>query len=162
VVIVPPATSGQSTIVIQGVPVTAGNTTWISPSDGTAYFNATATTASAINTASGTVTVAGSLGTANLVANQTITSSARTYEIAATISDSSTGTYSLSLAALGPWLGAYSGVITTTPISLTQDTATTDAGVYGIVASDSLTSSAPQSANVRAGPVTNLNFVLSQ
>jgi len=162
VVIVPPPISGQSTIVIQGVPVTAGNTTWISPSDGTSFFNATPATVSGINTASGTVTVAGTLGAANLVANQTVTSSARTYEIAATTSDSSTGTYSLSLAASGPWLGTYSGAITTTPIPLTQDTATTDAGIYSIVASDSLTTSAPQSANVSSGPVTNLNFTLNQ
>lgn len=161
VVIVPPPASGQGTIVIQGVPVTANNTTWISPSDGTSYFNATQTTASVINTASGTVTVVASPGAANLVANQTVTSSARTYEIGATTSDSS-GIYSLSLAASGPWLGTYSGAITTTPIPLTQDTATTDAGIYSIVASDSLTTSAPQSANVSAGPVTNLNFVLSQ
>jgi hypothetical protein len=162
VVIVPPPTSGQGTIVIQGVPVTATNTTWISPADGTSYFNATATTASGINTASGTVTVAGSPGAASLVANQTVTSSARTYEVAATTSDSSTGNYGLSLAALGPWLGTYSGAITMTPIPLTQDTASTDAGIYSIVASDSLTASAPQSASVSAGPVTNLNFVLNQ
>ena len=162
VVIVPPPASGQATIVIQGVPVTAGNTTWISPSDGTSYFNATPTTASVLNTASGTVTVAGSPGAANLVASQTVTSSVRTYEIAATTSDSVTGTYSFSLAASGPWLGTYSGVITTTPIALTQDTAITDAGIYSIVASDSLTASAPQSADVSLGPVTNLNFALTQ
>jgi hypothetical protein len=162
VVIVPPPASGQGTIVIQGVPVTAGNTTWISPSDGTSYFNATPTTASVLNTASGTVTVAGSPGAANLVANQTVTSSVRTYEIAATTSDSLAGTYGFSLAASGPWLGTYSGVITTTPIPLIQDTAITDAGIYSIVASDSLVTSAPQSANVSAGPVTNLNFALTQ
>lgn len=162
VLIVPPPASGQGTIIIQGVPVTASNDTWISPSDGTSYFNATPTTASVINTASGTVTVAGSLGAANLVANQTVTSSARTYEIGATTSNSSTGVYSFSLAASGPWLGTYSGAITTTPIPLNQDSATTDAGIYSIVASDSLTTSAPQSANVSAGPVANLNFVLSQ
>lgn len=162
VVIVPPSTAGQGTIVIQGVPVTAGNTTWISPSDGTSYFNATSTTASGINAASGTVTVVGSPGAANLVANQTVTGSARTYEIAATSSASGTGTYSLSLAATGPWLGTYSGAITTAPIPLTQDTASTDAGIYSIVASDSLTTSAPQTANVSKGPVTNLNFSLSQ
>ena len=96
------------------------------------------------------------------MANQTVTSSARTYEIGATTSNSSTGVYSFSLAASGPWLGTYNGAITTTPIPLTQDTATTDAGIYSIVASDSLTTSAPQSANVSAGPVANLNFVLSQ
>jgi hypothetical protein len=165
VVIVPPPASGQGTIVIQGVPVTASNTTWISPSDGTSYFNAATTTASGINTVSGTVTVAGIPGAANLAANQTVTSSLRTYEIGATTSNSSTGVYSLSLAASGPWLGTYSGAITTTPIPLTQDVATTDAGIYSIVASivvsDSLTTSASQSANVSAGSVANLNFVLN-
>lgn len=162
VVIVPPATSGQGTIVIQGVPVAASNTTWISPSDGTSYFNGTLSTASIINAASGTVTVAGSPGAANLAANQTVTSTTRTYEIAANISAPLTGIYSLPLAASGPWLGTYSGIITTTPIPLTQDTAVTDAGVYSIVASDALSTSAPQSANVSAGAVTGLNFFLSQ
>ena len=162
VVIVPPATAGQGTIVIQGVPVTASATTWISPSDGTSYFNGTLATASAINTAAGTVTVAGFLAAANLVASQTITSSARTYDIAATISSSSTGTYTLSLAASGPWLGNYPGVVTTMPIPLTQDTSITDTGVYSIVASDSISTSAPQIANVSAGSVTGLNFVLIQ
>jgi hypothetical protein len=161
VVIVPPATSGQGTIVIQDVPVTASTTTWISPSDGTSNFNGTSATASTINTASGTVTVAGSLGAANLAANQTVTSTARTYEIAATTSAPLTGIYSQSLAASGPWLGTYSGIITTTPIPLTEDIAVTDAGVYSIVASDALSTSAPQSANVSAGAVTGLNFVLS-
>ena len=161
VVIVPPATSGQGTIVIQDVPVTASTTTWISPSDGTSNFNGTSATASTINTASGTVTVAGLLGAANLAANQTVTSTTRTYEIAATTSAPLTG-YSLSLANSGPWLGTYSGIITTTPIPLTQDTAVTDAGVYSIVASDALSTSSPQSANVSAGAVTGLNFVLSQ
>jgi hypothetical protein len=96
------------------------------------------------------------------VASQTVTSTARTYQIAATTSASGTGIYSLSLAASGPWLGTYSGIITTTPIPLTQDMAITDAGVYSIVASDSLTASLPQTADVHAGPVTNLNFVLTQ
>ena len=161
VVIVPPPASGQGSIVIQGIPVTASNTTWISPSDGTSYFNATPSTVSGINAVSGTVTVAGLPGAANLVANQTVTGSARTYEMAATTSAPVTGTYSLLLAASGPWLGTYSGVVTTTPIPLTQDTATTDAGIYSIVASDALSTSAPQTANVSAGPA-NLNFSLSQ
>ena len=162
VVIVPPATSGQGTIIIQGVPVAASSTTWISPSNGTSYFNGNPSTASVINTASGTVTVAGTLGAANLAASQTVVSTTRTYQIAAANSAPLTGVYSLPLAASGPWLGTYSGIVTTTPIALTQDIAVTDAGVYSVVASDALSTSAPQTANVSAGAVTGLNFVLSQ
>jgi hypothetical protein len=166
VVIVPPATSGQGTIVIQGVPVEANTTTWISPSDGTSSFNANPATGSGTNPVSGTVMVAGSPANspvaANVVASQTVTGTGRTYEIAATTSDSSAGVYGLSLAASGPWLGTYSGTITTTPIALTQDVDASDAGVYSIAASDSLSTSVPQPANVSAGAVTGLNFVLSQ
>lgn len=162
VVIVPPSTAGQGTIIIQGVPVAAGSTTWISPSTGASFFNGNPSTASVINTASGTVTVAGALGAANLAASQTVVSTTRTYQIAAANSAPSTGVYSLPLAASGPWLGTYSGIVTTTPIVLTQDVAVTDAGVYRVVASDALSTSAPQTANVSASAVTNLNFVLSQ
>ena len=150
VVLVPPTpssgTSGNATAVIQNVPVTAGSATslgTVSP--------ATAT----VNTVSGTVTVASSPGAANLVANQTITSTTRTYEMSATLT--TTGPYSLGLAATGPWLGTYS---TSLPITLTQDTAVGDAGVYQVTATDAASTSSTHTANVSAGNAT-LNFSLT-
>jgi hypothetical protein len=150
VVIVPPApasgSAGNATEIVQDVPVTAGGTTSI----GT--FTAEA---SAINTASGTVMVSGSPGAADLVADQTVTSTTRTYEITATAT--TTGSYSIPLAASGPWLGTYS---TTLPIALTQDTAATDAGIYSITATDAAGTFSAQPANVSAGSIT-LDFTLN-
>ncbi|HYP68093.1 MAG TPA: DUF4382 domain-containing protein [Thiobacillaceae bacterium] len=150
VVIVPPAptsgTAGFATDIVQDVPVTAGGTTSIG----------TLTPAAAtINTASGTVTVSGAPGAANLVADQTVTSTTRTYEITATAT--TTGPYAIPLAASGPWLGTYS---TTLPIALTQDTAAADAGIYSISATDAAGTSLTQSANVSAGSIP-LDFTLA-
>ncbi len=150
IVIVPPApasgTAGYVTNIVQNVPVTAGSTTSI---------GAITPAASTINTASGTVTVSGSLGAANLVADQAVTSTTRTYEILATAT--TTGPYSMPLAASGLGLGTYS---TTLPIVFTQDTATTDAGIYSIIATDAAGTISPQSANVSGGSVI-LNFTLT-
>lgn len=150
VVIVPPAptsgSAGNATEIVQDVPVTAGATTSI---------GTFAAEASTINTASGTVMVSGSPGAANLVADQTVTSTARTYEITATAT--TTGSYSLPLAASGPWVGTYS---TTLPIALVQDTASTDAGIYSITAVDAAGTSSTQTANVSASSVA-LDFTLN-
>jgi uncharacterized protein DUF4382 len=150
VVIVPPAptsgTAGNATNIVQDVPVFAGGTTSI---------DTVSPHATTINTASGTVNVSGSPGAANLVADQTVTSTTRTYEIASTAT--TTGPYSIPLAASGPWLGTYS---TPLPITFTQDTATTDAGIYSITATDAAGTSSTQSANVSAVPVT-VNFTLA-
>ncbi len=150
VVIVPPApasgTAGYATDIVQAVPVTAGATTNV----GT--FTPAAST---INTVSGTVMVSGLPGAANLVADQTVTSTSRTYELSATATTS--GSYSIPLAASGPWLGTYSATL---PISLSQDTAPADAGIYGITATDAAGTSSAQSANVSTGSAL-LNFIMS-
>lgn len=156
VVIVPPAEAEQGTIIVQGVPVVATQTTWISPQNGSSPFNSTVDTASAIRTVSGTVTINGTLGEANVVATQTITSSTRSYEIAATTSLIGTGVYSLSLAAEGPWLSTYS---TTLPLSLTKDTA--DAGKYSIDASTELLTSLGVSVDISTVQADNVNFILA-
>lgn len=150
VVIVPPAptsgTAGFATDIVQDVPVTAGAAT---------SLGTITPTASTINAASGSVTVAGSPGAANLVADQTVTSTTRTYEIAAAAT--TTGSYTIPLAASGPWLGAYSATL---PITFTQDTAAADVGIYRITATDAAGTSSAQSANVSAGPAT-IDFTLN-
>lgn len=150
VVIVPPAptsgTAGYVTDIVQNVPVTASGTTSI---------GSITPAASTINTASGTITVSGSSGAANLVADQTVTSTSRAYEIAETAT--TTGPYSIPLAASGPGLGTYS---TTLPIVFTPDTATTDAGIYNIIATDAAGTISPQSSNVSSASAT-LNFTLT-
>jgi hypothetical protein len=151
VVIVPPApnsgTAGFATDIVQDVPVTAGAVTSI---------GTLTTAASNINTASGTVTVSGTPGAAILVAHQTVSSTARTYELgtSATVS----GPYSIFLAASGPWLGIYS---TTLPITLTQDTAVADVGKYSIAATDAAGTSSTQSVDVSAGSKSSLDFSLT-
>jgi hypothetical protein len=150
VVIVPPTPTsgtGYATHIVLDVPVAASGTTSIG--------TLTTLAASTINTASGTVTVSGSPGAANLVADQTVSSAARTYEIASTAT--TTGPYSVPLAASGPWLATYS---TTLPITFTQDTATTDAGIYSITATDAAGTFSTQSVNVSTGSVF-LNFMLT-
>ena len=143
---VPVSGAGYATDIVQDVPVTAGGATdlgTITPA------------ASTINLATGTVTVSGSPGAANLVANQTVTSSARTYEIASTIT--TTGTYTLPLAASGPWLGTFS---TNLPITFIEDIASTDAGVYSITATDAAGTVLSLPVDVSAGPATT-NFSIS-
>jgi len=150
VVIVPPTPTsgtGYATHIVLDVPVAASGTTSIG--------TLTTLAASTINTASGTVTVSGSPGAANLVADQTVSSTARTYEIASTAT--TTGPYGIPLAASGPWLATYS---TTLPITFTQDTATTDVGIYSITATDAAGTFSTQSANVSAGSVV-LSFMLT-
>lgn len=151
VVIVPPppasGTAGSGTYIVQNVPVAVGNTTSVG--------SVTSLAASQINTVSGTITVSGSPGAANLVADQTVTSTTRSYEIASTAT--TTGPYSIPLAASGPWLGTYS---TPLPITFTQDTATTDAGIYSIAATDAAATFSTESANVSTGPVT-VDFTLA-
>jgi uncharacterized protein DUF4382 len=152
VVIVPPAptsgTAGYATYIVQDVTVTAGGTTSIG--------TLTNLAASAIYTASGTVKVAGVPGAANLVADQTVTGTTRTYEIASLAT--TTGPYSIALAASGPWLGTYSPTL---PIVFTQDTAASDAGIYSITATDAAGTFSTQSANVTTGPVTLPDFMLT-
>jgi hypothetical protein len=148
VVVVPPAsgTAGYDTAIIQDVPVGAATPVGtITPS------------AATINTASGTVMVAGSPGAANLVANQTVNSSGRTYEIVST--STTTGSYSLPLAASGPDLGTYS---TTLPIPLTPDADAADVGIYSITAMDAAGTTATLSnVDVSAGSATNQDFTLN-
>ncbi len=150
VVIVPPApasgTAGYATDIVQAIPVTAGGTTNI---------GTLTPAASAINTASGTVMVSGLPGAANLVSDQTVTSTARTYEMTATAT--TTGSYSLPLAASGPWLGTYSATL---PITLTHDIAPADVGIYSITATDAAGTLLTQSANVSTGSVL-LTFILT-
>jgi hypothetical protein len=142
-----PPVPGYATDIVQDVPVTAGGVTplgTITPAT------------SMINAASGTVTVAGSLGAANLVADQTVTSTARTYEIASTLTIT-TGSYSIPLAASGPWLWKFNSTL---PITFTEDTAPADVGRYSITATDAAGTVSTQSANVSAGSGT-FNFVMS-
>lgn len=122
VVVVPqPPTSGTAgygVAIIQDVPVGAlTQVGTITPQEAT------------IRTVSGTVKAGSSPVAANLEAKQTVTSNGRTYEIAATAT--TTGDYSLSLAAEGPWVGVYS---TTQPIGLSVET--TNAGKYSVTATD--------------------------
>lgn len=151
VVIVPPppasGTAGYANYVVQNVPVTAGTTTSLG------MLNTLA--ASAIYAVSGTVTVGGSAGAADLVADQTVTASGRSYEIAAT--STTTGPYSVPLAAAGPWIGAYS---TTLPLTFAQDMAAGDVGIYHVTATDAAGTASTQTANVATGPA-SLAFVLS-
>ncbi len=149
VVMVPSApasgNAGYAVDIVQNVPVTAGMTTSV---------GTLAAMASSINSASGTVTVSGSPGAANLVADQRVSSTTRVYEVSSIAT--TTGSYSIPLAASGVWLGTYS---TTLPIVFTQDTAITDAGVYSLVATDAAAvASVPQTVNVSAGSVANINF----
>jgi len=150
VVIVPPAPApgmdGHATGIVQDVPVTVGETT---------SLGSLMPAASAIHLASGTVTVSATAGAANLVANQTVTSTIRTYEIFA--GSTTTGPYSIPLAATGPWVGTYSATL---PIGWTQDTADADAGVYSITATDAAGTSLTHAVKVNAGSVT-LDFPLS-
>jgi Domain of unknown function (DUF4382) len=142
-----PPVPGYATDIVQGVPVTAGGVTplgTITPAT------------SMINAASGTVTVAGSLGAANLVADQTVTSTARTYEIASTLTIT-TGSYSISLAVSGPWLGTFNSTL---PITFTEDTAPADVGRYSITATDAAGTVLTQPANVSAGSDI-VNFTMS-
>jgi len=143
---VPVAGAGYATDIVQDVPVTAGLDTplgTITPQ------------ASTINLASGTVMVAGTPGAANLVADQTIIGSTRIYEISS--ATTTTGPYSIPLAASGPWLGTFS---TTLPITFTEDTASTDAGIYNITATDAAGTVLSLSADVSAGPAT-IDFSIS-
>jgi len=150
VVIVPPAPTtepGQATYIVQDVPVSPGGTTSIGTINPLA--------ASTINAASGTVTVSGLPGAANLVADQTVTSMVRAYEITSTLT--TTGSYSMPLAASGPWLGTYSGIL---PITFNHDISTRDAGIYSITATDStgtsMTTQPP--INVSTASQTSVNF----
>jgi hypothetical protein len=99
--------------------------------------------------------VSGSPGAANLVADQTVTATSRTYEIES--ASTTTGPFSIALAASGPWLGSYSATL---PIVFTEDMAGADAGVYSITATDAADTSSTQLANVSAGSA-SLGFVLA-
>jgi hypothetical protein len=150
VIVAPPpssGTAGYASYVVQNVPVTAGATTNLGMM--------TTLAPSPVYTVSGAVTVAGSAGAADLVADQTVTSSGRTYEIAATSTTS--GPYSIPLASAGPWLGTYS---TTLPLVFAQDMAGSDVGIYDVTATDAAGSSASHLANVGTGP-TVVDFILS-
>ncbi|KXS32186.1 MAG: hypothetical protein AWT59_1712 [Candidatus Gallionella acididurans] len=115
----PPATTSVPlipTYIVQNVVVTGVNS-----------LGTIAPATSSMNTVSGTVSQG-----ANLVADQTVTSSGRVYEITATMtSAASPYVFSFSLAATGPQVALYS---TTSPLTFTADTA--DAGNYTIIATD--------------------------
>jgi hypothetical protein len=150
VVVVPPAsgTAGYDTAIIQDVPVGAETPV------GQIYPSA-----ATINTASGTVMVGSPPvpGAANLVADQTVNSTGRSYEIVST--STTTGSYSLPLAASGPDLGTYS---TTLPIPLTPDADALDVGIYSITAMDAAGTTATLSnVDVSAGSATNQDFTLN-
>jgi hypothetical protein len=115
----------------------------------------TALAPSSVYAVSGAVTVAGSAGAADLVAEQTVTSSGRTYEIASTSTTS--GPYSIPLASTGPWLGTYT---TTLPLVFAQDMAGSDVGIYDVTATDAAGSSTSHLVNVSTGP-TVVDFILS-
>lgn len=151
VVLVPSAptagTAGFGTTIVQNVPVVARGTTTLG-----ALLPAAAT----INTASGVVNVGGVPGAANLVASQLISASVRRYEVVA--ASTTNGTYSLSLAATGPWIGTYNESL---PITLTQDIAAADVGIYRITAVDAAGSTGNLLANVSAGNAGPLDFNLA-
>jgi len=155
VVIVPPplppppsyGTTGYGSYIVQNVPVMAGATTDLGVM--------TTLARSPVYTVSGAVTVTGSAGAADLVADQTVSSSGRTYEIASTSTTS--GPYSIPLASAGPWLGTYS---TTLPLVFAQDMAGSDVGIYDVTATDAAGSSASHLANVSTGPAA-VDFILS-
>ncbi len=146
-VVVPPATARSATGIIQDVPVTAGSATSV----GTVVPRLSL----AVNAVSGIVDVPGVPGAANLAADQHVTATGRTYELAS--ASTTTGTYSFLLPAVGPSYGSYG---TSLPIPLTTDTAVADAGIYGITATDAAATLATQSANLSSGPIT-LDFALS-
>ncbi len=148
VVMVPPSTAGLGTQIVTDVPIVAGGNTAL----GT--FTPPAST---INTASGTVTVASVLGAASIVETQRVTSLARTYEVGTGLT--TTGPYSVSLAASGPWTAAYSTTLPITPF--TQDTNVLDVGIYSLTATDAAGTSASLTANVSAGAATVLDFTLA-
>jgi hypothetical protein len=151
VVIVPPppssGTAGYASYIVQNVPVTAGATINLGMM--------TTLAPSSVYAVSGAVTVAGSAGAADLVAEQLVTSSGRTYEIASTSTTS--GPYSIPLASAGPWLGTYS---TTLPLVFAQDMAGSDVGVYVVTATDAAGTSASHLVNVSTGPAA-VDFILS-
>lgn len=145
VVIVPPVGLSKATNIVQNVPVTAGGITSL----GAITQNTTAE-----NSASGTVSVSGTPGAANLVIDQTVTSSvARTYQIASTVTTN--GTYSYPLPGAGPWLVIYSSTL---PLAFAQDTATADAGIYSIFATDAAGAVLSLPVNMRASSAPNINF----
>lgn len=147
VVIVPPLAASEETAIIQNVPVTAGSATILG-----SIIPATTT----LHTVSGTVTT--TMGhDANMTVTQTITASPTnlTYLIAMGPTDTSTGTYSFSLASTGPEVGTY----TSPPISLIEDTETADVGHYTVTATDPATStSLQQSINVSTADAGNVDF----
>jgi len=145
VVIVPPLPTptpgtGYATYIVQNVPVSAGSTTSIGTLTGLAV--------STINTASGTVTVSGAPGAANLVADRAVT--VRTYEIESAAT--TTGPYSIALAASGPYVKTYGAALFTKDV--------TDAGMYSITATDAAGTSSTQPANVSAISVVLPDFTL--
>lgn len=147
VVMVSPSSTNLGTQIVTDVPIVAGGNTAL----GT--FTPAAST---INTASGTVLVAGVAGAANIVETQTVSSSARTYEMGTTMA--TTGPYSVSLAATGPWTAAYTATL---PISaFTQDTNAADVGIYSLTATDAAGTVVSNTANVSAGLAT-VNFSLT-
>src|ERR1700741_216490 len=111
--------------------------------------------ASSIYAVSGTVTVAGSPGAANLVADQRVTATTRTYEIASTAT--TTGPYDIALAASGAWLGTDPHVLA---VASSQYPAGADAGIYAITATDAAGTVSTQAANVSMGPFP-LDFTLT-
>lgn len=151
VVIVPPppasGTNGFGVDIVKDVPVTASQTT---------SLGSITPVATTINLASGQVTVAGAPGAANIVADQTVTAAARTYEITST--STTTGPFSAPLAAGGPWVGSYS---TSLPILFAQDVDPKDAGVYSLTATDAAGTMQTLPANVAIGPVSGVNFTLN-
>jgi hypothetical protein len=110
---------------------------------------------SSVYTLSGVITVTAAAGAADLVVEQTVSSSGRTYEIAS--ASTTSGPYSIPLASAGPWLGTYS---TTLPLVFAQDMAASDVGIYDVTATDAAGSSASHLANVRTGPAV-VDFFLS-
>lgn len=151
VVIVPPppatGTAGYATDIVQNVPITAGAST---------ALGTITPVASTLNTVSGVVRMTGLPVPANVVASQSISSTARSYELLATAT--TTGAYSLPLAASGPWLATYSLPL---PLTFAAVTASSDVGVYSIAATDANGVSATVSANVSAGSVSNADVLLT-
>jgi hypothetical protein len=141
------ATNGLMVNIVQDVPVMAGQATSLGSITGVA---------TTINQASGTVTVAGVAGAANLTADQTLTASNRTYELASTAT--TTGQYAFRLAAGGPWVAPYSASL---PLTFTQDVAVADVGHYTLIATDEAGTSASQGIDLTSGPVSSVNFTLN-
>lgn len=137
IVVVPQPSSARQTMLVQQVPVVAGQATALNvdPAKATLY------------TLSGNVQVNTTPVAASLRVSQTPTDPAiGTYQVASADSDPSSGAYTFNLPAQGPQIGQYSG---SNPIVYVEDTAV--AGMYTVSASDADGNTAQATGNIASG-----------